>query len=356
MKKQLKTLLILLVVLAVLLAAFLIIRAIQTRREALENAEGEVQYLYEPEVITRLSLENQYGTFTFSYNTADFSWSYVGHEDYAVDKTTMDKFADELIQSRIDRKIDTFSSLADFGLEKPAYTLRVTDDMGTEHTFLFGGRSGDGTNYYVIRDDEPVIYNVTTNIYLYLEYKLSDCVSFTVPEAIEEAELNSLVLVRDGAEITINKITSESHRTITGLHGQPQEVTDYTYTWEVEDPDPSWTVSGAAYETAMYDVVELLTKTGMHFTSCIGYDPDASDKKDLGLDKPTLKIQVDSNGTENDWTLSVGGNDMEYWDNGNYKSGGYYARLSSDLAVVNVDYRNIDVFSQLLDVITGEAQ
>jgi len=354
MKKQMKTLVILASAVVLLLAVYVIVKGIQTKKAEQESAANTAVYLYEPEVITELVLTNAHGTYDYVYDQTSRSWGFAGHEEYEIDKTTMDEFANELIQSQIVREIEIVASLKDFGLETPVYTLQATDGTGETHTFCFGNQSGDGENYYVMRDGGNVIYNVKTSIIRYLEYTLTDYVSYTMPEAVEEAELNSLTLTRNGVTCVIEKETTESKRTIKGLHGQDMEVTDYSYAWKVKDADASWTVSGAAYEDAMAAVVESLTSTGVHANACVAYDPDASEEKVLGLDAPSCVIALDCTGTEQDWTLQIGGNNVEYWANGNYKSGGYYGRIGENLAVVSVTYKDMTAYLDLMDVIFGQ--
>ena len=360
MKKQLRALLILVLAAAVLAGAYFAIRGIQARRQAEEEQakKDSVVYLYEPDTISSLVLTNAQGTFAFDYDDFHSSWSYRDDTSYALDKEAMNKFANELMQARIDRTLEMQDDLAPFGLADPAYTLALTDKEGNACTLYFGGKSGDGENYYVMKSGENVIYNVKTNVYMYLEKNVFDYITLTGPAAAELAAVESIEITYGGQTYTLTKETTQETKTITGMNGQPQEETKDVYSWTLDSSDPAFTGVNADIQACMDAVVEQVTEKGMKFISCVDYNLDAARRSDEQLDG-SFRVNV-TGGTNEDgsaasWNLLIGKAELTYNDRGSIQDGWYYAQIDGDPGVAKVNYTHVRPFIELAEAISGEA-
>ena len=366
MKKQLRTLILLVVAVAVLAGAYFAIRGIQARRQAEEEqaAQDDVQYLYEPDTIATLVLTNSSGTYAYDYSDFKGTWTYHDDAAYELDKESLDKFANELMQSRILRTLEITDGLDAYGLENPAYVMELTDAEGGSCTLYFGSQSGDGENYYVMRNDDGVIYNVSTNLYLYLDNTVLNYVVYDQPETTDISAVESIQLTYGGHTCTLNKITEIETKTITGMDGKPQEEQTEVYSWQVETDVPGYTGINDDIQESVDAVVELITKKGVKFTGCVDFDADEATMKSYGLDGSfalQVNVAADAQPAEGEseppvsWAWTIGRDNLTYNDRGDILTGWYYANLDGALPVVQMNYTGVSVLTALFDALAGEA-
>ena len=357
MKKQLKTLVILVVVVALLAALYFVVRAIQARRQAEEEAaaaQDEVVYLYEPDTITELTVTNPSGTFSYAYNDFLSAWSYLDDESYTLDKDAMNKFANELMQAKIERTLEVTDTLSAYGLEDPDYVLQLKDEEGTACTLYFGKQSGDGENYYVMRNDEDVIYNVTTNVYTYLDNTVLDYVAYTEPDTTSMDAITSIELAYGGHTYTLVK----------GAETAETDGDDAQYVWTLETDVDGYAGQDTEIQACVDEIVELITQKGVRFTGCVDYNVDDLTRTSYGLDGSfVLKVNAqvaegedasDDGETTASWSMTIGNANLNYNDRGDVLNGWYPVQLEGDMAIVQWNYTNVNTLTALVEAVTGE--
>ncbi|HZQ08781.1 MAG TPA: DUF4340 domain-containing protein [Anaerolineae bacterium] len=76
----------------------------------------------------------------------------------------VDDFLFELANITAERKIDNPSDLAGFGLNPPAYELKVTQQDGQSWTVQLGTQNPDKSYYYALKNGDSSVYLVNTSV------------------------------------------------------------------------------------------------------------------------------------------------------------------------------------------------
>ena len=100
------------------------------------------------------------------------TWFYEKDSEFPVEQSYLTSMASQFQKIEAVRKLKNGDSLKDYGLEQPAYTIRVKDKKGTQTTYYIGNTSGD--NYYLTLDDKSTVYTVSADLLSGLSYSLND--------------------------------------------------------------------------------------------------------------------------------------------------------------------------------------
>lgn len=93
---------------------------------------------------------------------SDNVWRLTEPQAGEADNTTVDSAANRLAKLIATRKIDSPSSLADYGLSKPAITLRLTARDGAVNELQIGAQTPDRNAYYVKKPSADTVYVVSS--------------------------------------------------------------------------------------------------------------------------------------------------------------------------------------------------
>lgn len=159
MKKRNKTMLSLLVLLAVLLLAYFVIGKIQ-KNEKEEVAEEPV---YVTEVKDVVSIKYSDGTKEMSFVKNDDVWQYEADGTITLDQNLMESMVSTLSSIKAEKEIRKPDALSDYGLEEPAYTIELTDATG-KITNIYVGNDVDGSSYYLAVGEKKVVYTAGSSV------------------------------------------------------------------------------------------------------------------------------------------------------------------------------------------------
>lgn len=155
MKKRNKTMIWLFVILVVLLLLYFIIGKMQ------KNSKDEVaeETIYATEVKDVVSIKYSDGTKEMSFVKNDDVWQYEADETITLDQSLMESMVSSFSSIKAEKEITKPDALSDYGLEKAAYTIELTDALG-KTTSIYIGNDVDGSSYYLTVGEKKVVYTV----------------------------------------------------------------------------------------------------------------------------------------------------------------------------------------------------
>lgn len=208
--RQKRTLMILILVFAGLLALYAGITFYQKSQSAKKSSSGQLT-VKNMKAITSISYNNGQN---LSFVKKDGTWYYEKDSEYPLEQSYLSTMASQFQKIAAVRRLKNGDSLKDYGLEKPAYTIKVKDKEGTETTYYIGNASGD--NYYLTLDDKTEIYTVSADLLSNLSYSLKDMMKTDTFPTLSSGNLKKVVITGGGKKKTY---TSKSKTNMDNIAG-----------------------------------------------------------------------------------------------------------------------------------------
>lgn len=208
--RQKRTLMILILVFAGLLALYAGITFYQKSQSAKKSSSGQLT-VKNMKAITSISYNNGQN---LSFVKKDGTWYYEKDSEYPLEQSYLSTMASQFQKIAAVRRLKNGDSLKDYGLEKPAYTIKVKDKEGTETTYYIGNASGD--NYYLTLDDKTEIYTVSADLLSNLSYSLKDMMKTDTFPTLSSGNLKKVVITGGGKKKTY---TSKSKTDMDNIAG-----------------------------------------------------------------------------------------------------------------------------------------
>lgn len=208
--RQKRTLMILILVFAGLLALYAGITFYQKSQSAKKSSSGQLT-VKNMKAITSISYNNGQN---LSFVKKDGTWYYEKDSEYPLEQSYLSTMASQFQKIAAVRRLKNGDSLKDYGLEKPAYTIKVKDKEGTETTYYVGNASGD--NYYLTLDDKTEIYTVSADLLSNLSYSLKDMMKTDTFPTLSSGNLKKVVITGGGKKKTY---TSKSKTDMDNIAG-----------------------------------------------------------------------------------------------------------------------------------------
>ena len=128
--RQKKTLIILILVFAGLLALYAGLRMYQKKQSAQKSSSDKL-IIKDMSDLTSISYNNGQD---LSFVKRNGTWFYEKDSEFPVEQSYLTSMASQFQKIEAVRKLKNGDSLEDYGLEHPAYTIRVKDNKGTQTT------------------------------------------------------------------------------------------------------------------------------------------------------------------------------------------------------------------------------
>ena len=158
-KKQLRLLLISAVVLAVLVAAYFIVRHAADKYEEAENAGDGTLIDWTADVIAEITFTGSDDE-ELTLTRTDGTWYLQGEDDFEVDQDAAGTVAAGMTGVTINQTITDPGDAADYGLDEPANTITVTDTSGNVITVYVGTTNSVTGDLYVQKEGDGNVYAV----------------------------------------------------------------------------------------------------------------------------------------------------------------------------------------------------
>lgn len=162
--KKAKRMIALVALLAIVIAATVAINHINAAKEDGVSENAGTYRLTEHEKSDVSGLEWTKGEKSLSFKMADGAWQYASDAAYPVNQTAVQTLSDDAMALTAARKLENIESMADYGLDEPTFTLRITHSDASEVTYSLGDQtpfqdgyylsvSGQSNTVYVVEDD-----------------------------------------------------------------------------------------------------------------------------------------------------------------------------------------------------------
>lgn len=208
--RQKRSLTILILVFAGLLALYAGISFYQKKQSSKSRSSSKLT-VKELESITSISYNNGED---LSFIKKNGTWYNKKDSEYPLEQTYLKNMASQFQNIQAVRKLENGDSLEEYGLENPAYTIKVKDKKGTEATYYIGNASGE--NYYLTLDDKSQIYTVSSDIISNLSYSLKDMMKTDTFPELSTGNLKKVTVTNGSKKTVYTKKSKNSMDDIAG--------------------------------------------------------------------------------------------------------------------------------------------
>lgn len=328
MKKN-KGLIIGILILVLLLAAYFVLRSLNLNDEDDQEEETtETVFEIDAEDIGQLQIVS--GDNTFDFTHSDDTWSYSQDSSFPLSESAILDKVSYVTSVSSTRTIENPENLEEYGLDAPEVTVKVTDTDGEENTLKLGATNDAVSGCYMsLNDDNSKIYLVDSSLKENLQFDLSD--------------------IADKEEIP-----SITGSTITSVSIQKPEGTARLY--QDSSSETGWTFADTDGSTVPADSSLVSTYTSnfstLAWTNYVTYD--LSNLRTYGLDNPTVitvdyqveeeaedtdsedESSEDSEDSEEESTVTVDKQMVMLLGNQTEDSTYYYGKLQEDSCVYTI--------------------
>ena len=340
--------------------------------------EANTFYLSQMEEPVSISYTNSYGTFAFSYDTENETWSYDSDEHFPVTQSYLTSISSDLKSFTAERKLEEVQDdLSVYGLDNPSCTITAKGSDDTEVTIQIGSLNSYNSDYYAKVEGSDDIYTIASSYVSDISNDISALQEKESFPTITSTSITDVQLVKDGITLDMEKEVTQEPAT--------EEETTENATEEAETgSDSSESESEASEEETkseqaadsseeeseeetveMVDVTRwvfsqdnktqrvdesddihdlLVNMVGLTFNDCADYYADEEEKESYGLtdDAAVLTITYQSGEEETTLKLTIGATteDDAY----------YYVSMDNSDQVNTVSKESVDA---VLDAISG---
>ena len=300
--------------------------------------EANTFYLSQMEEPVSISYTNSYGTFAFSYDTENETWSYDSDEHFPVTQSYLTSISSDLKSFTAERKLEEVQDdLSVYGLDNPSCTITAKGSDDTEVTIQIGNLNSYNSDYYAKVEGSDDIYTIASSYVSDISNDISALQEKESFPTITSTSITDVQLVKDGITLDMEKeVTQEpateeetaenaSKEAETGSESKASEeettkvVSDST---EGESAEEESTVEMVDVTRWVFtqdnktqrvdesdDIHDLLVNmVGLTFNDCADYYADEEEKESYGLTDgaAVLTITYQSGEEETILKLTIG--------------------------------------------------
>ena len=205
MKKRSTVLLVLIVVFAVVLLAYVLISQIPASTNYIPPKE--TQFLIaddDPRTVVELEYNLNGHPLPFEFNEIAYKWYYKIDREFPLDQTILQYMASAISKIMVERLVEkSRDNFAEYGLDKPFLTITVTfkpeKAEAYTKTYNIGNLNAYNNQYYFNVGGTDTVYMIMSGLIPYFEYEILDlAVRDTIPNfnleafTIKSCELNGV--------------------------------------------------------------------------------------------------------------------------------------------------------------------
>ena len=340
--------------------------------------EANTFYLSQMEEPVSISYTNSYGTFAFSYDTENETWSYDSDEHFPVTQSYLTSISSDLKSFTAERKLEEVQDdLSVYGLDNPSCTITAKGSDDTEVTIQIGSLNSYNSDYYAKVEGSDDIYTIASSYVSDISNDISTLQEKESFPTITSTSITDVQLVKDGITLDMEKeVTQEPATEEETTENASEEVETESESNESEsevseEETKSETASDSSEEESEEETVEMVDVTrwvftqdnktqrvdesddihdllvnmvGLTFNDCADYYADEEEKESYGLtdNAAVLTITYQSGEEETTLKLTIGATteDKAY----------YYVSMDDSDQVNTVSKESLDA---VLDAISG---
>lgn len=201
--KQKKTMLIMVIVLAVLFALYGGLKAWNSHSEKQKKAKEDKEKVSLVDVKSLKSFAYESDGSKMSFTKDDGEWVYDEDDGVRLNQSTIKSTAKEITGLTAVRKLSDPDEKSDYGLDSPDYTVTYTAKDGTKGTIQIGNAAGD--NYYAMIEDSDAVYTISGTLVSDLVFDLSSLTENDTLPSISSGNLKKVEVTQNGKTTTYKK-------------------------------------------------------------------------------------------------------------------------------------------------------
>lgn len=296
--------------------------------------EANTFYLSQMEEPVSISYTNSYGTFAFSYDTENETWSYDSDEHFPVTQSYLTSISSDLKSFTAERKLEEVQDdLSVYGLDNPSCTITAKGSDDTEVTIQIGSLNSYNSDYYAKVEGSDDIYTIASSYVSDISNDISALQEKESFPTITSTSITDVQLSKDGITLDMEKEVTqepatEEAETESESSESESEVSEEETTKAVSDS----TEEGLTEEESTVEMVDvtrwvftqdnktqrvdenddihdlLVNMVGLTFNDCADYYADEEEKESYGLtdDAAVLTITYQSGEEETTLKLTIG--------------------------------------------------
>lgn len=332
--------------------------------------EANTFYLSQMEEPVSISYTNSYGTFAFSYDTENETWSYDSDEHFPVTQSYLTSISSDLKSFTAERKLEEVQDdLSVYGLDNPSCTITAKGSDDTEVTIQIGSLNSYNSDYYAKVEGSDDIYTIASSYVSDISNDISALQEKESFPTITSTSITDVQLSKDGITLDMEKeVTQEPATEEVETESESSESESKVSEEETTKAVSDSTEEGLTEEESTVEMVDvtrwvftqdnktqrvdesddihdlLVNMVGLTFNDCADYYADEEEKESYGLtdDAAVLTITYQSGEEETTLKLTIGATteDDAY----------YYVSMDDSDQVNTVSKESLDA---VLDAISG---
>lgn len=332
--------------------------------------EANTFYLSQMEEPISISYTNSYGTFAFSYDTENETWSYDSDEHFPVTQSYLTSISSDLKSFTAERKLEEVQDdLSVYGLDNPSCTITAKGSDDTEVTIQIGSLNSYNSDYYAKVEGSDDIYTIASSYVSDISNDISTLQEKESFPTITSTSITDVQLSKDGITLDMEKeVTQEPATEEAETESESSESESKVSEEETTKAVSDSTEEGLTEEESTVEMVDvtrwvfsqdnktqrvdesddihdlLVNMVGLTFNDCADYYADEEEKESYGLtdNAAVLTITYQSGEEETTLKLTIGATteDDAY----------YYVSMDDSDQVNTVSKESLDA---VLDAISG---
>ena len=332
--------------------------------------EANTFYLSQMEEPVSISYTNSYGTFAFSYDTENETWSYDSDEHFPVTQSYLTSISSDLKSFTAERKLEEVQDdLSVYGLDNPSCTITAKGSDDAEVTIQIGSLNSYNSDYYAKVEGSDDIYTIASSYVSDISNDISTLQEKESFPTITSTSITDVQLSKDGITLDMEKeVTQEPATEEAETESESSELESKVSEEETTKAVSDSTEEGLTEEESTVEMVDvtrwvftqdnktqrvdesddihdlLVNMVGLTFNDCADYYADEEEKESYGLtdDAAVLTITYQSGEEETTLKLTIGATteDEAY----------YYVSMDDSDQVNTVSKESLDA---VLDAISG---
>ena len=234
--KQKKTMIIMVIILAALLAMYGGMKAWNSHSEKQKKAKEKEETVSLLDVKNLKAFSYESGDSKMSFSKEDGEWIYDADDGVRLNQSTIKSTAKEIAGLTAVRELKDPDEKSDYGLDKPDYTITYTAKDGSEGTIVIGDAAGD--NYYAMTKNSDSVYTIAGTLVSDLTFDLSSLTENDTVPSISSGNLKKVEVTQNGETTTYDSENEDQAEDVAAVAGglgaaTLSEAADYS----VDDAD-----------------------------------------------------------------------------------------------------------------------
>ena len=342
--------------------------------ESKAEAEANTFYLSQIEEPVAISYTNSYGTFDFSYDTENETWSYDGDEHFPVAQSYLASLSSDMKALTATRKLEEVQDdMSVYGLDNPTMSITAKGSDDTEVTVQIGSVNNYNSDYYAKVEGADDIYTISSSYVSDMSNDLSTLQEKESFPTITSTSISNVQLVKDGIILDMEKEVTEEPATEEETTENASEIesgSSEETTSETSASETTAELESGESEEETQEMVEvtrwvftqdnktqridenddihdlLVNMVGLTFNDCADYYADENEKADYGLADGATVLTLTYTSTSGDEEATLKLTIGNTTDDDAY----YYVSMDDSDEVNTVSKESLDA---VLDALSG---